>query len=232
MRKPRLLDLFCSAGGCSVGYAQAGFECVGVDIGLQPRYPYEFHQADALEYLDTADLSTFDVIHASPECQAYSSSRHFPNARPEDHPKLIKDVRGRLEKIGLPWVIENVVGSDLPDAIQLCGSMFGLPIQRHRWFASSHLIFVPGPCQHVSGFYNVIGGKIRGYGDYASAKFYDCADGRQRRREGYYTRDVGCKAMDIGWMTIAELCQAIPPAYTRYIGTQLLRMLGWETIAS
>ena len=125
-------------------------------------------------------------------------------------------------------MIENVKGSELPDAFELCGSMFGLPIQRHRWFASSHLIFVPGPCQHISGFYNPVGGKIRGYGDFASDTFYKCADGQTRRREGYYKLEVGRKAMGIDWMSIGELCQAIPPAYTHYIGIQLMRTLELE----
>lgn len=232
MRKPRLLDLFCGAGGCSMGYYQAGFEVVGVDIEPQPRYPFAFRQADALDFLKTVDLAQFDVIHASPPCQSYSSTQHFPNANIEPAPKLIKPVRELLVKSGQPWIIENVVGSSLPDAIQLCGSMFGLPIERHRWFSCSHLLFVPGSCRHTEGFYNVVGGKVRGYGTFASDTTYDCADGRTRRREGYYKREVGCKAFGIDWMTVAELCQSIPPAYTHWIGQQLITMLELEDKAS
>lgn len=226
--KPKILDLFCSAGGTAMGYHLAGFEVVGVDHLPQPRFPFEFVQSDALEYLETADLSQFSAIHASPPCQSYSRARHFPGANLDPAPKLIYPIRDRLEQIGLPWIIENVAGSDLPDAIQLCGSMFGLQVRRHRWFSCSHLLFAPGQCQHTEGFYNPVGGKIRGYGDFASNTFYDCADGRSRRREGYYKREVGAQAMGISWMSIDELCQAIPPAYTRWIGLQLMNVLRME----
>lgn len=228
MSKPLLLDLFCGAGGIGYGYHLAGFEVVGVDIAEQKNYPFEFHQADAIEYLDTADLSRYSAIHASPPCQSYSSTRHFHNAK-NNAPKLIPAVRERLERIGLPWVIENVAGSDLPDAIVLCGSMFGLPIRRHRWFSCSHLLFAPGPCRHTNGFYNPVGGKIRGYGAYASDTLYKCADGSMRRREGYYSRDIGREAMGISWMSVKELCQSVPPAYSHWIGLQLLNFVTEET---
>lgn len=232
MNKPRLLDLFCSAGGTSVGYAQAGFEVVGVDIEPMPRYPFTFIQADALEYLAAADLGEFDVIHASPPCQSYSSTRFLPWANQDPAPKLILPVRECLEASGLPWVIENVPGADMPDALELCGSMFGLPIRRHRWFSCSHFLFAPGACQHVRSFYSAVGGKILGHGDYASDVMYKCSNGQMQRRKGNHRKAVGCRSMGIDWMTIGELCQAIPPAYTHYIGTQLLRMLGLEERAS
>lgn len=230
--KPLLLDLFSGAGGAAKGYHDAGFAVVGVDIAPQPRYPYEWYQADALAVLDTLlggerwqsyALRDFAGIHASPECQGYSRTRFMRNARPEEHPKLIREVRARLVTSRLPWVIENVEGSDLPDAVELCGSMFGLPIRRHRWFASSILLFAPGPCKHIPGFYNPVGGKVRGYGTLASKTTFQDAKGATRRREGSYKLVVGRQALGVDWlMSLNELSQAIPPAYTHWIGQQLI----------
>jgi DNA (cytosine-5)-methyltransferase 1 len=232
--RPRLLDLFAGAGGAGEGYRQAGFQVIACDIRKQPHNPHEFYQGDALTVLDILldgkawngyCLSDFAAIHASPPCQEYSSSRHLRDANyphAQKAKKLITPIRERLERAGLLWVIENVVGSELPDALELCGSMFGLPIRRHRWFSCSRLLFAPGPCRHTEGFYNCVGGKVRGYGTLASGKTYHCKDGAERRREGYDQLKVGQAAMGIDWMNKAELSQAIPPAYTRSIGEQLL----------
>ncbi len=225
MWKPRLLDLFCGAGGCAVGYARAGFEVIGVDLVPQPHYPFAFIQTDALRFLDTQDLSSFDVLHASPPCQGYSRSLSLARVhRVVEHPLLIKVVRKRFVQSGKPWIIENVEGSDLPDALQLCGSMFGLPIRRHRWFASSHLLFAPGSCWHTAGFYNPVGGKIRSYGTFASGRFYRDARGYKRKREGQVRVAEAQRIMGIDWMTAKELSQAIPPAYTEWLGRQLLEV--------
>lgn len=225
MSKPRLLDLFCGAGGCSKGYQQAGFEVVGVDINPQPHYPYEFIQADAL----TFPLQGFDVIHASPPCQEYSSSRFLRNAttkNPVIRPMLLEIMYTHLRTSGIVWIIENVVGAPMPDSIELCGSMFGLPVRRHRWFASSVFLFVPGPCQHTDSCINPIGGHVRGYGALASKRRYRDAKGTLRKGDSHLPLAIGRQAMGIDWMNLKELSQAIPPAYTHWIGQQLMDVLG------
>jgi DNA (cytosine-5)-methyltransferase 1 len=217
--KPRLLDLFCGAGGCSVGYARAGFEVVGVDIKPQPRYPFEFHQADAL----TFPLDGFDVIHASPPCQAYSVLRRAnPGA---EYPELVEPIRARLQESRKPYVIENVPGAPLKFSLLLCGSMFGLGsgaryLQRHRLFETSHLILAPGSCHHVGEAIGVYGGAD---GSIYIRKLIKKSPGPYVRRGGYQGLKTECaEAMDIDWMTRTELTQAIPPAYTEWIGRQLL----------
>ena len=144
MSKPRLLDLFCGAGGAAMGYARAGFEVIGVDIKPQPHYPFEFILTDVLG-IALAYFGGFDAIHASPPCQAYSALRRLgkQGARPE----LIEKVRYRLAYSKVPYVIENVVGAPLIAPIRLCGSSFGLKVQRHRLFECSFAMLAP-PCQH------------------------------------------------------------------------------------
>jgi len=147
-QRPRLLDLFCGAGGAAKGYHDAGFNVVGVDINPQPHYPYEFIQADAM----TFPLDGFDVIHASPPCQRYSVvNRGIGNHM--SHPDLLPGTRDRLVDSGVPWVIENVVGAPMFFPTMLCGSMFGLGtstglwLRRHRLFECSHLFLAPD-CRH------------------------------------------------------------------------------------
>ena len=206
---PRLLDLFCGAGGCSVGYHRAGFEVVGVDSRPQPRYPFEFHQADAL----TFPLDGFDVIHASPPCQHYCvCNRGLGNTHL--YPDLIRKVRDRLN--GLMYVIENVPGAPLVQPITLCGSMFGLRtevgwLRRHRLFELPLVILAPS-CSHPTGM--SIGVYGHGTNSYHREKL-----GRN------ITVDEKREAMGIDWMTGKELSQAIPPAYTEWIGRRLLAKL-------
>ncbi|MGH9692462.1 MAG: DNA cytosine methyltransferase [Candidatus Acidiferrales bacterium] len=121
-RKPRLLDLFCCAGGAGVGYNRAGFEVVGVDNKPQPNYPFPFIRADALK-LDAKFLASFDALHASPPCQSYSDLAKR-NGNGHEWPRLIEPVRKMLIKTGLPYVIENVDGAPLLDPVVLCGTMF------------------------------------------------------------------------------------------------------------
>jgi DNA (cytosine-5)-methyltransferase 1 len=204
MSRPRLLDLFCGAGGAAVGYHRAGFEVVGVDINPQPHYPFEFHQADAMTY----PLDGFDAIHASPPCQAYIRSGTV--AKDGRHPRLLPPTRERLIEAGIPWVIENVPGAPMRADVQLCGSIFGLAVRRHRWFESSESL---SPwvlaCNHSEPVAGV----------------YGHPHGASGANAGMLPGDLATwsRAMGIDWMTTAELADAIPPAYTEWIGTQLLR---------
>jgi DNA (cytosine-5)-methyltransferase 1 len=240
--RPRLLDLFCGAGGAAMGYHRAGFEVVGVDIKPQPRYPFEFVQADALEFVYAVATEHgyewgpdyFDAIHASPPCQAYSVLRR---ANPEaEYADLIAPTRELLEQMGLPWVIENVPGSPTRHLTVLCGSMFGLgarsgdgvktavewrQLRRHRNFETSFPMMSP-PCYHHGEALGVYGG-----GPVGRYTFENGAKKDRYGRRGGYQGTVGEKqeAMDIDWMTATELNQAIPPAYTEFIGTQLMAHL-------
>lgn len=146
--RPRLLDLFCCAGGAGMGDHRAGFEVVGVDIEPQPRYPFEFHQADALEFFREHGHE-FDAIHASPPCQAYTVLRVMHKDR--QYVDLVGDTRHALESVCRPWVIENVPGVPLRFGILLCGAMFPpLRVYRHRYFESSFLMMQPQhPRHHV-----------------------------------------------------------------------------------
>ena len=207
--KPRLLDLFCGAGGAAMGYHRAGFEVVGVDIKPQPHYPFEFHQADAL----TFPLDGFDAIHASPPCQLFSRAGHLRTAQggKSSAINLIPETRALLMASGLPYVIENVPGAPL-DGVTLCGSMFGLGVRRHRIFQSGAPLTTPGPCHHREqgrpvGVYHVINDHVPSGGTTAR------------------NLEEGQAAMGIDWMTWKELTEAIPPAYTEWIGAQLLQGL-------
>ena len=211
----RLLDLFCGAGGCAKGYHDAGFEVVGVDIKPQPHYPYEFHQADALTY----PLDGFDVIHASPPCQGYTRARYIQG---NTHPLLLDQVRKRLQKSSALWVIENVQEAPMPHFVMLCGTHFGLKVYRHRQFETSHLMFSPGKCIHphelLPDFVCVYGAHVRGR-----------QIGNRGNNYPIYPIATGRSAMGIDWsMTQKELSEAIPPAYTRWIGEQLLAYLDAE----
>ena len=202
--KPRLLDLFCKAGGAARGYQRAGFYVVGVDLEPQPRYAGdEFHQADALAF----PLEGFDAIHASPPCQAYTTLRTLHPGH--TYPDLITPTRTRLIAAGVPWVMENVPGAPLRPDLRLCGAMFGLRTYRHRWFESSVFLLQPGHPPHL----------VRT----SSSKRRACWDaGMHVSVTGNVGVYVGPDALGIDWMTGAELSQAIPPAYTEFIGRQLL----------
>lgn len=216
----RLLDLFCGAGGCAVGYNRAGFEVVGVDANPQPNYPFEFVLGDALEYL-AARGHEFDAIHASPPCQRYSVSRWIHNSG-DRHPDLLEPTRGLLRRTGRPWVIENVVGSPMEYAVELCGLMFDLRVLRHRWFESNvFLVAPPHPTHpdHLRTGTLTYRRKGSGNGYSTGDKGLVCVAGHN------FNRKAGSAAMGIDWMTRKELAQAIPPAYTEYLGLQIMEYL-------
>lgn len=240
MTRPRLLDLFCKEGGAALGYARAGFEVVGIDIEPQSRYPFEFHKADAMRVLSDLELAgidrvlgSFEAIHASPPCQAYSVTRH---SHGKEHPDLVAPVRALLTAIGLPYVIENVVGAPLVEPLELCGSMFGLEatdldgqrlyLRRHRLFESNVLLMAPGSgcrCSEPRRAGLMCGGV---YGAGPSNRSKAPWKGYGHRRGGYTPpQSVRAELMGIDWMTQAGLSQAIPPAYTEHIGSQLLAAL-------
>ncbi len=220
----KLLDLFCKAGGCSWGYHLAGFEVVGVDLEPQKKYPFEFHQADAL----TFPLDGFDVIHASPVCKSYTYCNLAPKGK---YPRLIAAVRERLLHSGKPFIIENVIGAkrDMKASLLLCGSMFGLQVQRHRLFeigGTDLFIYPPGPCRHENATIGVYGRSV-----------WDSSLPGTRRKDGRARPDsvsveVGRAAMGIGWMSQEDLAQAIPPAYTEFVGKQMLATLSQMEVAA
>ena len=207
MSKPRLLDLFCGAGGAAMGYHRAGFEVVGVDINPQPHYPFEFHQGDAM----TWPLEGFDVIHASPPCQVFvTRGRTQRRADRPPHLDLVPQTRHRLDASGTRYVIENVATSSLRPDIVLCGSMFGLKVRRHRHFEGRPPLLPWTPmCNHTGPIFGV----------------YGHGAGPRKERTDWGTVADWREAMGIDWMTRDELTQAIPPAYTEWIGRQLLASL-------
>jgi DNA (cytosine-5)-methyltransferase 1 len=207
----KLLDLYCKAGGASVGYARAGFEVIGVDIKKQKRYPYQFIQANALDVLADKDfISQFDVIAASPPCQTHSATKHLRNAQGKSTNKvdLIPQTRKGLISSGKIYIIENVPGAPLIDPVVMCGSSFGLKVRRHRQFESN--VKLTGlSCNHKLqgkpvGVYGSMRDEIPGGGHTAKSL--------EEARE----------AMGIDWMLWGDLVEAIPPIYTEYLGKQIM----------
>ena len=206
--RPRLLDLFCGAGGAAMGYHRAGFDVVGVDINPQPRYPFEFHQGDAL----TWPLDGFDVIHASPPCQGYIQSGMV--AKDGRHPRLVEPVRERLlGSTAAVVVLENVPGAPLRRDLVLCGTAFGLGVRRHRIFeVHGATPAAPPPCDHSYPVTGVYGHPHGRGGAWRNGKKPMLPSDLETWRRG----------MGIDWMLAREITQASPPAYTEFIGRQLL----------
>lgn len=211
MSRPKLLDLFSGAGGAAVGYSRAGFEVVGVDLADQPRYPFEFHKADAIEVLALlADsgpslpgwLRGLDGIHLSPVCLTFARVTDWRGSR-ESHPDTLRPSLDLLARIGLPWVMENVPEAPMRADYLLCGSQFGLKVQRHRIFQTSWGGYqLTPPCDH-RGLLPFIHKGERAYAD----------------------------AMGCTWMNKTEARQAIPPAYAEYMGARLIEHMAEEVAA-
>ncbi len=191
-----------------MGYHRSGWDVTGVDIQPQPHYPFRFIQGDALD--PPVHLADYDAIHASPPCQGYSVMRNLPWLKGRRYPLLIPQVRQMLADSERPWIIEGVPGSPLR-GVELCALSFGLNLFRHRWFECNVLLFGPHHVRHPAA---TAGRRL-------NRKIHRglpvLAAGHQ------YGKAAISVAMGIDWMTRDELCQAIPPAYTTYLGAQLLR---------
>ncbi len=216
-QKPRLLDLFCCAGGASLGYSRAGFEVVGVDINAQPKYPFPFIQADALT-LDRKFIAMFDAVHASPPCQSYSDLAKR-NGNADQWPRLIEPVRDMLVRSGRFYIIENVDGAPLIDPVVLCGTMFkGLRVLRHRLFETNFPILTPPHGKHPKC--HTLDKRKAHYGKTDEMRDFVSVNGG-----GNCSVAAARDAMGIDWMSKNELNEAIPPIYTQHIGEQLLLQL-------
>lgn len=221
-RRPKVLDLFCCAGGAGMGYHRAGFDVVGVDITPRPRYPFRFILGDALDAMREM-CQDFDLVHASPPCQAHTALTKGTNAG-RQYVDLIPQMRELCEWFGVPWVIENVPGADIRRDLTLCGEMFGLGVIRHRHFEINWWGGEPEQPEHRKHR-----GPVRGWrhgvwrdGPYIAA---------YGRGGGKGTVPEMQTAMDIHWTDVREeLTEAIPPAYTEYIGRQFQRPGGWGAV--
>ena len=206
-----------------MGYYRAGFSLAGIDNIIQRKYPFPFTMMDAFEAIEEFDNVT-DIWHASPPCQRYSRGSVIRGSA-ENHADDIGQLRELLQATGKPYIIENVVGAPLRNPVMLCGSMFGLGVLRHRLFETYPVLPEPSmTCSH------------EGLVGHASLRD---ADGKRKHASldefryitvaghGYKAAD-GRKAMDIDWLGRDALSQAIPPAFTKYIGRQMISILGWD----
>lgn len=212
MKKLKLLDLYCCQGGAAFGYAKAGFTITGVDINPQPKYPYDFIQGDAIECL-LHHGHEYDFIHASPPCQGYSNLT--PEAHKSKYKKSISGLRDILIKMNKPYCIENVAGAknEMIMPTMLCGSMFGLRTQRHRYFETNFNLNIPMKCDHSTIPLLVT----------TASK----ASREKRFKLGIKPKSVSNSVLAYGidWMDFNGLKECIPPAYTEYIGDQYIQSL-------
>lgn len=208
--KPLLLDLCCKAGGASKGYADVGFEIIGVDIEPQPHYPYEFHCADAIEFLKKHHKE-FVAVHTSPPCQEYTQATKQWRMAGRQYPRLIETLRDLLAKFKKPYVIENVPDAPLINPITLCGTMFGIKTYRHRIFETSFKVPQPLHASHTTKQIKM-GRPVK--------------DGEYIQLVGHFSNvPYGRKVMGIPWMTQHELAEAIPPCYTALVGKYLMKAI-------
>lgn len=229
--KPKLLDLFCCAGGAGSGYSRAGFDVYGVDIAPQPNYPFWFHQGDAVDALDTLNsggsitstlgketrtlrLDDFVAIHASPPCQGYTALKAVHG---NEWPLLIDPVRELLDATGLPYIIENVQGSPIRRDLTLCGEMFGLKVIRHRYFELGN--WSTTPPAHIPHRGRVAGWR---HGEFFEGPYFAVYGEGGGKGSVAQWQD----AMGIDWTDVRhEIAEAIPPAYTEFIGGRLIEQL-------
>jgi DNA (cytosine-5)-methyltransferase 1 len=197
--RPRLLDLFSKQGGAAAGYHRAGFDVTGVDIEPQPRYPYDFHQGDALTYLRDHGRE-FDAIHASPPCQDHSLSANIRSREMHGTGWLLDATLTAVRGLGVPFVVENVDRAVMGDALTLCGTSFGLGLHRHRRFVTSWFCLAP-PCDPS---------RVRYRGRAAEVFGHHGNTDRIRAEWG------------VPWMTQDGIAQCIPPAFTEWLGPQIL----------
>ena len=209
----KVLDLYCGAGGASMGYHLAGFKITGIDVKHGKRYPFTYQRKSVMD-LSPSDLEPYDFIHASPPCQTFSITRNLRIAQGKSTNKLdlLEPTRELLIKSGKPYVIENVKGAPLINPVQLCGSSFGLKVRRHRLF-ESNLPIKGSQCDHKN--------QGRPVGVYGSMKDEIPNGGKTAE-----SLDEGRKAMGIDWMLWGELVEAIPPIYTKFIGDQVRELIG------
>lgn len=223
MSKPKCLDLFCCAGGASKGYSDAGFEVTGVDVVYHPNYPFRFILANALEYLQN-HWREYDFIALSPPCQFGTGIQHLGKARNGSYPvhlNLIPQSQELVLQTGKPYVIENVQGARkyLINPVMLCGTYFGLKVYRHRYFESNLPLTTPNHHPHKDSTPSAGNGKSpKGF-------ISVCGTGGVRGMTNREVLDYWKFAMGIGWMSRAELAEAIPPAYTEFIGRQIIELI-------
>lgn len=212
--KPLILDLFCGAGGAAMGYHRAGFDVWGVDINPQPNYPFKFTQCDALKYVEQL-IWRPAFIHMSPPCQAYTTMN---NRWGSDSPPLINEIRELVVKTGIPYIMENVVGAkrEMINPVRLTGEMFGLRVHRPRLFECSIPLTTP-PRRKMQKDPVAIYGRMDG------RLLCRRVDGSELRAPDNLAEPSA--AMDIDWMTWDELRESIPPAYTHYLGLQMMSHL-------
>lgn len=220
--KPVLLDLFCGAGGAAMGYYEAGFEVVGIDIKHQRNYPFRFIEGDVL---DLGLWPAFDAVHASPPCTEFTKAKRGRVGHTgwmENGSNLLRQTSIVLSALAAPHVIENVTDAPMPFNTwrgRLCGSMFGLDVRRHRWFTSNHDLGRTPKCDHASQaprFRSLNTQRRHVLSPVVTVTGHINYDGELELRR---------RAMGIDWMTNPELVQAIPPAYTRWLGARLLEHL-------
>lgn len=205
--RPRVLDAFCCQGGAATGYHQAGFDVIGVDLAPQPRYPFEFIQGDAVQFI-AEHGHKFDLIHASPPCQAFTEAQKL---RGNDHPDLIGPTREAMQAAGRPFVIENVEGARAllaPDAVLLCGAMFGLRTYRHRLFETSWPAAQRHHPRHIAPLAKM--GRPPRPGEFMHVV------------GNFSGVDLAREVMGMPWADRDGLREAIPPAYTRHVADQFL----------